>query len=103
MANLVKSIQTIIDAGQLGSLVVDWDVNAYLNAPDTHPDNSSRLSDEFHEVHAIGSIELQIFDKQGINFINAFHGKELERLKDLLLEDVESERFITVNQREVAA
>jgi hypothetical protein len=103
MTKIIKPIQTFIDGGHVGTLVIDWEVKAFLDAPSNcHPDELETAAEEIHEVHQIHSIELQVFDKDGIDLTNRFTGNCLENLYSALLDDVDSEYFIERKGRDAA-
>ena len=84
---------TNIDAGDVGTLVVGWELEYNYEIPSNiHPDNDTNKSEENRSVAHIGYCELHIFDKVGVMITHSYtRNKRIrEILEKELLESVEN-------------
>ena len=80
---------TNIDAGDVGTLVVGWELKYWMDLPsETHPDNPIQSLEEYREVESIGYVELHIYDKVGVMITHSYtrNKKIREILEKQLLE-----------------
>ncbi len=93
---LVKNIQTTICGEEVGNMVVTWDMLVEYDIPeDRHPDDTFCMVQEYRSVRVIKSVEMQLFNKVGIDMMNDVRRSAvlLKSLGNLLLEQTESQRL----------
>ena len=93
MTKVVKEIQTKIDGLDVGDMIVTWDMSYTYDIPeDAHPDNPAPGTCETRDVEQVYNIELQLFNKVGIDLTEQVKGNYIlfKRLCDELLIAVEN-------------
>jgi hypothetical protein len=105
MSKIVSNIQTTLDGGEIGPLVVTWDMESFYDEPHgVHPDNPLNQDIEYRVVDNIRAVELQAFDKIGIDLTVRYKlDKKLRvMLEDKLIAAVEEESTESLQNKTAA-
>ena len=102
MSKVLKNIVTTIDGEEIGSLIINWDMNYWYETPsETHPDNPSQLQEQCREVSCINNIHFLLFNSVDISMKDYINQKILKIVHNKLLDAIEDLTIADLMEREV--
>lgn len=106
MTKIIKNIVTSIGTDDINPLLVKWDMEVECEEADEDRGNLTRYNEDERSVKKIHSVEVLLFDKQGVDVTDYFTGLGCSpnlkaRLENNLIEAVENETIEDL-EKEVA-